>query len=84
MCSTGDANPHKFSRVDNVLTQGGPAASRGAYLMMWQFQSLLAWCASAQAINLLFAGLCLWAAFGLSPRWMALLSTVLYVALAFV
>ncbi len=51
--------------------------------MMWQLQLFLAWCMTAQAVNLLFAGLCLWAAVGLSPKWMAVLSAILYLALAF-
>ncbi|MEY1554378.1 hypothetical protein AB3Y40_01985 [Yoonia sp. R2331] len=36
-----------------------------------------------QTLNLAFAGLCLWAAFGLCPRRMAFLSALLYVALSF-
>lgn len=52
--------------------------------MEWQFQLVLAWILTAPAINLTFAALCVLAAFGLSVRWIAVLSAVLYVALAFV
>lgn len=51
--------------------------------MTWQIPTILAWLCTAQGINVLFAALCLWAAFGLSPRRMAVLSAVLYLALAF-
>ena len=52
--------------------------------MMWQIQPMLAWMFSAQAINLMFALLCVWGATGLSARWFAILSALLYLALAFV
>jgi hypothetical protein len=52
--------------------------------MEWQFQLVLAWVFTASNINLLFAGLCVLAAAGLSARWFAALSALLYLALAFV
>ena len=51
--------------------------------MMWQFQSLLAVVLTPQAINLAFALLCLAVALGLCARLVALVSALLYVALAF-
>lgn len=38
---------------------------------------------TAEALNIAFAALCLWSAFGLCPRKFAILSGLLYVALAF-
>lgn len=52
--------------------------------MMWQLQIMIAVLATELGINVLFAGLCMWAALGLSARWFAVLSAVLYLALAFV
>ena len=49
--------------------------------MMWHIQLLLAQLSPAQAINLSFALVCVMAALGLPPRWVALLSAALYVAL---
>ncbi len=49
---------------------------------MWQVQFLLGWVVSAQGINTAFAALCVWTAFGLSPRWFALISAGLYLGLA--
>jgi len=51
--------------------------------MIRLFQLLTVSLDPAQWINLLFAGLCLWAAFGLSPRWVAVLSAMLYLCLVF-
>jgi len=47
--------------------------------MMMLLQGLI----TAKALNLAFAGLCIWGAFGLCPKKFALLSAALYVALAF-
>lgn len=52
--------------------------------MLWQLQPLLAWLQTPQALNLMFAALCLWSAFGLSPRHAALASAALYLALALI
>ena len=52
--------------------------------MQWQLQLLLAWAQTPQAINLVFALVCLWSAFGLSPRRAALASAALYLALALI
>lgn len=46
-------------------------------------ETALTWALSAQGLNLAFAGLCLWAAFGLCPRRVLLISAALYVLLAF-
>lgn len=54
----------------------------GAYPIMWQVQFILGWVALAQGLNMAFAALCVWAAFGLSPRWFALVSAGLYLGLA--
>lgn len=52
--------------------------------MLWQLQLLLAGLMTVQYLNLLFAVLCVMAALDLPPRWVAVLSAVLYVAMAFV
>lgn len=52
--------------------------------MEWQYQLVWAWFFTASAINYLFAVLCVLGAFGLPVRWVAVLSAVLYVALALV
>lgn len=46
--------------------------------MLWQFQIILAWLASAQCANCLFVLICLAAALGADPRSVALVSAVLY------
>jgi hypothetical protein len=38
---------------------------------------------TAKVLNLAFAGLCVWGALGLCPKKFALLSALLYLALAF-
>lgn len=48
------------------------------YVMM-VLQALL----TAKALNLVFAALCTWGALGLCPKKFALMSALLYVALAF-
>ncbi|MGB5871655.1 MAG: hypothetical protein WBH04_15775 [Albidovulum sp.] len=70
-------------RLDNVFNKGGPAATSGAYMMMWQIQLWLAALLSPQAINLVFAMLCLAAAFGAPGRVVMVISAALYVSLAF-
>lgn len=55
--------------------------------MMWilQYTAELAatWLFYQPTLNLLFAALCVWSRFGLCPRRFALLSALLYLALAF-
>ena len=54
---------------------------------MWQLQLIVeqitGWLFTATTLNLAFALLCVWGAFGLCPRRFALLSALLYLALAF-
>lgn len=52
-------------------------------MMMWQIQLWLAALLSPQAINLVFAMLCLAAAFGAPGRVVMVISAALYVSLAF-
>jgi len=52
--------------------------------MLRHLQLFVAWFMTARILNLLFAILCVLAALGLPPRWVAILSALLYVALAFV
>ena len=49
--------------------------------MLWQFQIILAWLASAQGVNSLFVLVCLAAALGADPRSVALISALLYLRL---
>ena len=52
--------------------------------MLWQLQLFFAWLMTAQTLNLCFAGLCICMAFGMCPRWAAIISAGLYIALALV
>ncbi|UWQ79583.1 hypothetical protein K3725_00815 [Leisingera sp. S132] len=74
---------HDIFSVDNVLTKAGPPQLNGDYPMLWQLQPFLAWCFTAQNLNLAFALICVLAMLDFPPRWIAGLSALLYVALAF-
>lgn len=52
-------------------------------MMMWLLQFLIAWAQASQTSNLLFAALALSLALGASERDVALLTALLYLALAF-
>ena len=77
-------NLHDISNVDNVLTKAGPPQLIGDYPMLWQLQPFLVWLITSQNLNLAFAAVCVLALFGAPPRCIAGLSSVLYIALAFV
>jgi len=52
--------------------------------MAWQLQLFIDGLMTAQTLNLCFALLCVLAAMDLPPRWVAILSALLSVAMAFV
>lgn len=52
--------------------------------MLWQLQLYFTALMTAQILNLCFAGLCICMACGMCPRWAAIISAGLYIALAFV
>lgn len=52
--------------------------------MLWELQPFLAWCFTMQNLNLAFAMVSILGLLGLPVRWVAGLSALLYLALAFV
>lgn len=75
---------HDISNVDNVLIMAGLPQLSGDYLMLWELQPFLAWCFTMQNLNLAFAMVSILGLLGLPVRWVAGLSALLYLALAFV